>query len=71
MKFLTNQYFRSHSNPPRGRGSWAFCPDEFARRGDYLDHTKFSPGGMLLSEAKAWAKKQQWPEGCEYLEIMP
>lgn len=57
MTFSTSVYEREHGRRPRGRGSWAFCPWARHNAHDYLDHTVFSPGGMTLTEAKAWARR--------------
>lgn len=56
MTFFTLVYEREHGRPPRGRGSWAFCPWAKHNSHDYLKHTVFSPGGMTLTEAKKWAR---------------
>ena len=57
MSFSTLVYEREHGRRPRGRNSWAFCPWAKHNSHDYLDHTVFSPGGMTLTEAKAWARR--------------
>lgn len=55
-EFNTIEWIMSHSNTPRGRGSWAFAT---SRRAD-IDDVKLSPS-MTYSEAKKWAK-QKFPD---------
>lgn len=71
LEFSTTFYQASHCHLPRGRGMWAFCPTRFQTSLDYLEHTKFAPSNMTLTEAKAWAAKQQWPAGTRSLAVLP
>jgi hypothetical protein len=52
VRFDTTAYQREHGKAPRGGGSWAFCPEEFERRSDYLDFTFWSRGADTFSAAK-------------------
>ena len=70
LDFNNSPFEQSHLRSPRGRGSWAFCPDEYADENDYITHTKFSPS-MTFMEAKRWAKVQRWPQGTETLAVLP
>jgi hypothetical protein len=53
LRFDTTPYEASHQQTPRGRGSWAFT----TVRQYAMEDVVFSPGGMLYSEAKKWAKQ--------------
>lgn len=85
MQFDTAQYVRSHGKPPKGRGSWAFEFDTWIDS-EGVDHFEahfetaepetvlvFSPGSMLLTEAKAWFKREHGKRVAPstYVEVMP
>lgn len=59
MVFMTKFYEMNHGTMPRGKGHWAFCPEEFysntGTRDNYLDHTVLFEG--TLTEAKRQARK--------------
>lgn len=55
LTFTTHAYERSHGRPPRGRGSWAFCPREDFDGPDYLTHTMWASPGQTLTQAKRQA----------------
>lgn len=50
-------YINAHGRLPRGRGSWAFCPNDQHRLGNYLDYVWWAPSGLLYTEAKKLAIK--------------
>ena len=82
MKFETTQYVRSHGKQPKGRGSWAFEFDTWIDAAG-VDHFEtavepetvmvFSPGSMLLTEAKGWFKREHGARvaASTYVEVMP
>lgn len=57
VEFEHSVYERSHMKAPRGRGSWAFAFMTGERGWDEGANVYFSPGGMLLSEAKKWFRE--------------
>lgn len=56
VRFSTREYEMNHGAKPRGRGSWAFVDQRFARANDYLDHVFWAPAGLTLGEAKKAAE---------------
>lgn len=48
-------YRQSHIAPPRGRGSWAFCPENRWTGENYLDHTQWFRG--TYAQARQQAKQ--------------
>lgn len=56
----TDPYEESHGKPPRGRGSWAFCPAWAEHRGDYIDFTRFFNG--TYAEARKEAQRSFYGE---------
>lgn len=53
-QFDTTEYKRSHFKAPKGRGMWAFMPENSGDPADWL----FSPD-MTFAEAKRWAQEQR------------
>jgi len=50
IEFTTRQFESAHCKRPSGRGSWAFCPSQYADRDDYLTFVFWFNG--LYSDAK-------------------
>jgi hypothetical protein len=38
VEFEVGFFYAAHGRRPRGRGGWLFCPAEFYRDSDYLQH---------------------------------
>lgn len=70
MELITKVYEASHGKPPRGLGSWAFCPLERHQDRDYLDHLVWSPV-MNWGDAKKWAKTHKTIQKWQTVVVMP
>lgn len=50
VTFDTSLFEFAHGKKPSGRGTWSFCPAQYADRDNYLAYTKSMAG--LYSDAK-------------------
>lgn len=66
--FSTDEYEQAHGRRPRGYGSWAFCPREYYRGNDYLEHTKWF-NGCTYGEAKRQARAAFAAVGVDEVEV--
>ena len=64
VRFLNDQFFRSHGALPKGCGGWAFKVEHASTVGMVEGEVFFSPS-MTFTEAKAWMTQQVRREAAE------
>jgi hypothetical protein len=71
IAFSTTAYEIAHNRKPRGRGTWAFCPERLRTSKDALANTLFVPGLKTLAEAKVVAREHFDAKGEGYVAVCP
>jgi hypothetical protein len=69
IEFTTRAFEAAHNKRPSGRGSWAFCPAQYADRDDYQTFV-FWYSGMYSDAKRAAAEHFSQHRGCSLIVVM-